>query len=121
MSQDKILRVEETTAHNRKMIRDHISDEAIKIAEKNGSVTADDLHEMRGVGDRRINGSALASLVRRGYLIRTGYINSRRKACKARPIALFERTTKPYSGIKSVRGNEKDQWDGSGEQLRFGD
>lgn len=71
----------------------HLCAVAMDIANRVGSVSADDLHDdpaLLGDKDGRIIGAVLRGLVRAGKLKHGGYFKSTRKECHHRPVCRFE-------------------------------
>lgn len=67
-----------------------IEEEALLVALRTGTVSADDLHGVDlGGRDGRIIGAVLAKLAKRGQLRRGELVLSRRRECHHRPIRIF--------------------------------
>jgi hypothetical protein len=65
--------------------------EALKIAQKLGTFTADDLHSLDLIvkalrRDRRVYGAIIKSLQKQGKIEPVGYVQSKRSTCHARPL-----------------------------------
>jgi hypothetical protein len=71
--------------------------EALKIAQKLGTFTADDLHSLDLVvkalrRDKRVYGALLKSLHKKGKIQPVKYVVSKRETCHARPIMQWRTT-----------------------------